>query len=88
MDRRELLSLSGALAAALAGCSSGDRPSAGTQPTDTSTAEPSSGEPTVDDERLAELATDNARLALDLHAHLATEAGGNQFLSRTPSRWR
>jgi len=93
MDRRHVLARSGALAAvALAGCMGGDDPSTGTpteetSPTDTSTGTPTeaekppSGDPSVDDERLAALATGNAGFALDLHAHLASDGGGNQFLS-------
>jgi serpin B len=99
MNRRDLLSLSGALAAAaLAGCagSDGSPAGAGTEttepptgttterptetPTNTPTETPGSG-PNVDEERLANLAADNAAFALDLHAHLAEEKGGNQFLS-------
>lgn len=90
MNRREILSLSGALAAAaLAGCIEGEEPPAGTEtptdtptetPTDTPTEEPPTGEPSVDDARLAELAAGNAAFALDLHTHLA-DRGGNQFLS-------
>ncbi|SFR99807.1 serpin B [Halomicrobium zhouii] len=97
MDRRDVLSLSGALAAAvLAGCTGdGDgRSTPGTSsptetpvdsptetPTSTATDEPPSGEPSVDDERLAELAVGNAGFALELHRHLAAGDGGNQFLS-------
>jgi len=100
MNRRNLLALSGALAAAaLAGCAGGDGSPAGTgtetgepttgtttegpteTPTNTPTETSGSSEPTVDEERLAELAADNAAFALDLHAHLAEETGGNQFLS-------
>jgi serpin B len=87
MNRREVLALSGALAAAtLAGCTDGTRPPAGggqtpTETPGTPTADPPSGEPHVDDERLADLAAGNAAFALDLHTHLASGAGGNQFLS-------
>ncbi len=94
MNRRELLALSGALAAAtVAGCT-GDGgsptetdttapPSTTTTetPTDTPTEEPPTGGPSVDDERLAALASGNAAFALDLHSHLASEQGGNLFLS-------
>jgi len=100
MNRRDLLSRSGALAvAALAGCAGSDGSPAGTStelgepttgttterptetPTNTPTETPGSSEPTVDEARLANLAADNAAFALDLHAHLARETGGNQFLS-------
>ena len=100
MNRRNLLALSGALAAAaLAGCAGNDGSPAGTgtetgepttgtttegpteTPTNTPTETPGSSDPNVDEERLAELAADNAAFALDLHAHLAKETGGNLFLS-------
>ncbi|MFW5903564.1 MAG: serpin family protein [Halolamina sp.] len=87
MNRREVLALSGALTAvALAGCAGDDGSPGGTESpagtaTGTPTETPPSGEPSVDDERLAELAAGNAAFALDLHAHLAAERGGNQFLS-------
>lgn len=87
MDRRQVLSLSGALAAAsLGGCmSDGQPPTEPSSPSETSTGtpseEPPSGEPNVDDEQLAALATGNATFALDLHGHLAARDGGNQFLS-------
>ncbi len=87
MHRRDLLAASGALAAvALAGCLGGDRlpggpgTPAGT-PSGTPTGEPPAGEPGADDERLAELVAGNAGFALDLHRHLAEEAGGNLFAS-------
>ncbi|KTG29037.1 serpin family protein [Haloferax profundi] len=95
MKRRELLALSGALAAAtVAGCMGTESPPSETDttappstdtstetPTDTPTEEPPTGEPSVDDERLAALASGNAAFALELHNHLAAETGGNQFLS-------
>lgn len=96
MDRRTVLTLTGALAAAsLAGCTgdsgagttSGAPSGTQSEPTATggtpsaTTDEPPSGEPTVDDERLAALAAGNAGFALDLHGHLAESSGGNQFLS-------
>ncbi|AFK20013.1 serpin family protein [Haloferax mediterranei ATCC 33500] len=95
MNRREILALSGALAAAsLAGCAGGDgsqtetetdeTPSTDTPtetPTETPDGEPPTGEPTVDNEQLAALAAGNAEFALDLHSHLAAKDGGNQFLS-------
>ncbi|ELZ78065.1 serine protease inhibitor family protein [Haloferax larsenii JCM 13917] len=94
MNRRELLALSGALAAAtIAGCTGDGQGSPATQSTTETTAapptqttkepteEPPNGEPSVDDERLAALASGNAEFALDLHSHLASEQGGNQFLS-------
>ncbi|PSP81513.1 serpin family protein [Halobacteriales archaeon QS_1_68_20] len=89
MDRRDLLALSGALAAAaLAGCTGGgDGPSDTDDPDGTptdggaSTETPPSGDPAVDDERLAALASGNAEFALDLAQYLATEQGGNQFFS-------
>ncbi|ELZ82669.1 serine protease inhibitor family protein [Haloferax elongans ATCC BAA-1513] len=94
MNRRELLALSGALAAAtIAGCT-GDGQGGPTTQTDTETTtapptqtteeptgEPPTGEPSVDDEQLAALASGNAAFALDLHTHLASQDGGNQFLS-------
>ena len=80
--RRRLLALSGALAAtSLAGCLSGDDASDdGTNGSDdqSSGGDPPTGGPTVDDERLAELAVGNAEFALDLHRHVAD---GNTFLS-------
>ena len=92
MNRRAVLSLSGALAAAaLAGCVSSEGTPDGTEtptptgtPTETPTGdEPSnpSGEPNVDDERLAALSAGNAAFALDLHEHLAEDQGGNIFIS-------
>ncbi|QOS12524.1 serpin family protein [Haloferax gibbonsii] len=97
MNRREMLALSGALAAAtIAGCTGDGQSSAETETasetTDTATAttdtptegpsdEPPTGEPSVDDERLAALAAGNAEFALDLHRQVASEQGGNQFLS-------
>ena len=92
MNRRAVLSLSGALAAAaLAGCVSDEGNPNGTEtstPTETPTETPSgdepsdpSGEPNVDDERLAELASGNAEFALNLHEHLAAAEGGNIFIS-------
>ncbi|AKU08328.1 serpin family protein [Haloferax gibbonsii] len=99
MNRREMLALSGALAAAtIAGCTGDGQSSAETETasetTDTATAtattdtptegpsdEPPTGEPSVDDERLAALAAGNAEFALDLHRQIASEQGGNQFLS-------
>jgi len=86
MDRRDVLALSGALAAsALAGCTGdGVAPDGGEEPTDdptgTPTDSPASGSPSVDDERLAELAAGNAGFALALHRQLA-DGGGNQFVS-------
>jgi len=84
-------------AAALAGCSGGEDPAVSddtrtdpggsgtggttTDPPSTTTEEPPTGEPTVDDERLAALAAGNAGFALDLHSHLASEQGGNLFIS-------
>ncbi|MFC7047172.1 serpin family protein [Halobacteriaceae archaeon GCM10025711] len=81
MDRRQLLAASGALAAAaLAGClGQGDPATGSTSTPGTSTEKPPTGTPSVDDERLAELATGNAAFALDLHQHLAAEE--NLFLS-------
>ncbi|ELZ82668.1 serine protease inhibitor family protein [Haloferax elongans ATCC BAA-1513] len=94
MNRRELLALSGALAAAtLSGCTGSgqadpttqtDADTTTTPPTEmtmTPADEPPAGEPSVDDERLAALASGNAEFALDLHAHLASQDDGNQFLS-------
>ncbi|KAB1198333.1 MULTISPECIES: serpin family protein [Haloferax] len=87
MNRRELLALSGALAAAtVAGCTGTEDPPSETDTTappstDTPTDEPPTGEPGVDDERLAALAAGNAEFALELHNHLAANTGGNQFLS-------
>ncbi|ELZ78067.1 serine protease inhibitor family protein [Haloferax larsenii JCM 13917] len=94
MNRRKLLALSGALAAAtLSGCTGSGQADSTTQTdaettaasptemTETPTEEPPNGEPNVDDERLASLASGNAEFALDLHAHLASQDGGNQFLS-------
>lgn len=89
MNRREILALSGALAAAtLAGCAGGEGDpgrAATTTPTgtpgETPTEEPPSGEPAVDDDRLAALATGNAGFALALHEHLADADGGNLFVS-------
>ncbi|WP_396611758.1 serpin family protein [Haloferax sp. S1W] len=93
MNRRKLLALSGALAAAtLSGCTGSGQSDTTTQ-TDTETPttpptemtmtpaeDPPTGEPSVDDEQLAALASGNAEFALDLHTHLAKQ-GGNQFLS-------
>lgn len=87
-NRRELLARSGALAtAALAGCLDDGGTPTGTSdedgsdtPTVTET-ETQSGPPAIDEERLAELAAGNAAFALDLHARLAGEAGGNLFIS-------
>jgi serpin B len=95
MNRRELLSLSGALAAAvLAGCAGDGDPATATSetPTETTatttaspesptTGTPPSGEPQAPDERLAELAAGNAAFALDLYRAVADEQGGNVFLS-------
>nr|WP_233341087.1 serpin family protein [Haloprofundus sp. MHR1] len=92
MNRRKVLTLSGALAAAtLAGCTDGEQTPSGAEtpvdtPTETPTDEPSgdeppTGEPDVDDERLAALAAGNAAFALDLHKHLASEKETNLFLS-------
>lgn len=95
MNRRDLLALSGALAAAsLAGCAGEMAPRAGSTPerteqrpaetgtpTDGPPDELPQGKPQVDDERLAELAAGNAAFALDLHAQLAGSQGGNTFLS-------
>ncbi|MGZ0747631.1 serpin family protein [Haloparvum sp. AD34] len=94
MNRRDLLALSGALAAAsLAGCADEMAPRADSTPdaTDTPTGteppaaeppeDPPQGEPQVDDERLAALAAGNAGFALDLHRQLADTQGGNTFLS-------
>ncbi|ELZ55818.1 MULTISPECIES: serpin family protein [unclassified Haloferax] len=95
MNRREVLALSGALAAAtIAGCTGDGQPPAETEtettatatattdtPTETPNDEPPTGEPSVDDERLAALAAGNAEFALDLHRQVASEQGGNQFLS-------
>jgi serpin B len=139
MDRRELLALSGALAAAtLAGCATeseagpdddgqpseeSDDPQrddgddqqgsdGNSQQNETNQTEPGTdgddtpgesdqsevndenkgesdgeqtalpeGGPTVEDERLAELAAGNAAFALDLHRWLAENEGGNTFLS-------
>ncbi|WP_396611757.1 serpin family protein [Haloferax sp. S1W] len=94
MNRRELLALSGALATAtIAGCT-GDGQGSPTTQTDTETTtapptqtteppseEPPTGEPSVNDEQLAALASGNAEFALNLHTHLADQDGGNQFLS-------
>ena len=82
MNRRNVLSLTGALAAAaLAGCVSGEgSPGGGNSNAGRGSDDPS-GEPNVDDERLAELASGNAAFALDLHEHLASEQGGNIFVS-------
>ena len=79
MDRRDLLARSGALAlAALAGCSGALR-----APGANGDVGPDlpSGEPAVDDDQLAELATGNATFALDLHRQLASDSTANQFLS-------
>ena len=85
MNRRDVLALSGALAAAaLAGCTGGGSARTETPtetPTDTPTEDPPTNEPSVDDEPLAELSAGNAAFALDLHEHLAAEDGGNLFLS-------
>ena len=82
MNRRAILSLSGALAAtALAGCTGNPQTPADGTPTDTPTDESPSSTPTVDDERLAKLAADNAAFALDLHKQVVGTQGGNQFLS-------
>ncbi|WP_458207893.1 serpin family protein [Haladaptatus sp. NG-SE-30] len=93
MNRRNLLALSGALvASAIAGCMGGSQKPADTttdpstddpskSPTTSPIEEPVTGEPNVDDDRLAALAAGNAAFALDLYNHLATETGGNQFLS-------
>lgn len=91
MNRREALSLSGALAvAALAGCvgggdGEGDGDGGGGEPSQTSDdpepADPPTGEPATDDARLAELAAGNATFALDLHAALADGDRGNTFFS-------
>ena len=90
MNRRQVLSLSGALAiAALAGCTTetdddgdGDGTNGETDTdTDGSAGQPPAADPDVDDERLAELAAGNASFALDLHGHLASGEAGNQFLS-------
>jgi serpin B len=89
MNRRQLLTLSGALAAAtLAGCTDESRPpdTDGTTPPNTSDGETPDGEtpdpdPEIDEERLAALAADNARFALDLHRNLAAGEVGNAFLS-------
>lgn len=88
MDRREVLSVSGALAAAaLAGCTgnagsetpTGTGDDGTTQPTDTTTGDPTMTGQT-DDGRLAKLATDNAAFGLDLYRYLANQ-GGNAFFS-------
>ena len=83
MDRRELLAASGALVAlALAGCTTDDPdPDSDPDADDGDTDDSPSGEPTVDDERLAQLAADNAVFALDLHDQIAVSDGGNQFFS-------
>ena len=89
MDRRELLSMSGALAAAtLAGCAGGrdgppadETPTAAPGETPASDGSPPSGEPDAAVARLAELSADNTAFALDLHRHLASGTGGNLFLS-------
>lgn len=95
MNRREMLALSGALAAAtIAGCTGDGQSPAETEteatatetatmdtPTETPNDEPPTGEPSVDNERLAALAAGNAEFALDLHKQVASEQGGNQFLS-------
>lgn len=85
MNRRETLLLSGALAAsALAGCvGSGEQHTTDTPTTTPSETprEPPSGTPSVDDERLAELASGNAAFALDLHNSLTAQQGGNLFVS-------
>lgn len=97
MDRRELLAASGALAAlALAGCTTDDPdsdengngngngdpdPDSDLDADGGDTDNSPSGEPTVDDERLAQLAADNVAFALDLHDKIAASDGGNQFFS-------
>ncbi|MFT4956943.1 MAG: serpin B [Halobacteriales archaeon] len=98
MNRREVLALSGALAAAvLAGCTGDEGTSPQTSMSEQATGQPASatrtatpdeptetppsGDPNVDDERLADLAAGNAAFALDLHGLLADEEGGNQFFS-------
>ncbi|MGB9956272.1 serpin family protein [Haloferax prahovense] len=95
MNRREMLALSGALAAStIAGCTGDGQSAAETEtettttatattdaPTETPNDEPPTGEPSVDDEQLAALAAGNAEFALDLHRQVASEQGGNQFLS-------
>lgn len=74
MNRRQILTLSGALAAsALAGCTDDSSVE------DTPTATPTDSD--IDDERLTALAADNARFALDLHGNLASRDAGNTFLS-------
>ncbi|WP_254861485.1 serpin family protein [Halovivax gelatinilyticus] len=88
-QRRRLLALSGALAAtSLAGCLSGgdDDSDDGTNGTDDDSSgddspdngDPPTAGPSVDDERLAELAAGNAAFALDLHRQVAD---GNTFIS-------
>lgn len=94
MKRRNVLSKTGALAAlALAGCTGGSEsppenaaatPSVTetrTGPSETNDPDSTSSDDGVLDDRLATLAEDNARFALDLHAQLANETGGNLFLS-------
>ena len=83
--RRHLLALSGALAATtLAGCLSGgdgasDEDPRGTDDDDTEPPDdPPAAGPSIDDERLAELAAGNAEFALDLHRRIAD---GNTFCS-------
>lgn len=90
MNRRQLLAVSGALAAAtLAGCTGGDgqtpkQNGGGVGVPDENEGTPTDqpavdGNPQADSELLAELAAGNATFALDLHQRLAD--GGNQFFS-------
>lgn len=87
IDRRRVLGLSGALAAALlAGCTGGDstlnsggnEPPTGDDRGSTPTETPS---PPVDETALEELVRGNADFAFDLHRRLVAEAGGNVFAS-------
>lgn len=79
MDRRDLLTRTGALAlAALAGCAG---PLRAPGATGDQAPDLPAGEPTVDDEQLKELAAGNASFALDLHRRLASDSAANQFFS-------
>lgn len=85
--RRQLLTASGALAAAaLAGCAEDVDPTATPSGTPTDSQAPAeeappTGEPNAPNERLAELAAGNAAFALDLHRHLVDAEGDNLFVS-------
>ena len=85
--RRRILNASGALlVASLAGCTGTEDTTetptpAGTEtPTETDTESPTETELTAE-ERLEQLAADNAAFATDLHRHLAAGTGDNIFVS-------